>query len=241
MKDYFKARSGANAASLGFQDQEVVALRKMGYTGTLNDMRRDFYQRITGIDWLTEARIKSKNFSPVSYIKNYAGKANGDGDLSRLMFYGAGGVEFAPNGFVNEPVSAYAGAAAENDESVAYFEVTTTADAYVQFGFRFNLNEYGSREDVLKMLKSLKFRIKTYDATVKVWDGDSYDFENVKTVGAGMQFVELDVVDRLEDVIDENNEVFFYVRTNTKSDGVNPLRFEFDYVELVPTFFKNMI
>ncbi|MFC4022712.1 LamG-like jellyroll fold domain-containing protein [Oceanobacillus longus] len=43
------------------QDKEVFALRSMGFDGTLNDMRRAFYQKRTGISSLGDAIAANKN------------------------------------------------------------------------------------------------------------------------------------------------------------------------------------
>lgn len=53
--------NGVTIERLGRQDVEVIALRSLGYSGTLNDMRREFYEIRTGCSWLTEAISKNVN------------------------------------------------------------------------------------------------------------------------------------------------------------------------------------
>lgn len=232
---FWKTRGGSTSVQGG----KVSSLRKMGFTGSLNGMSRDFYRNITGIDDLTTAKSRAEGVADVSGVFNYVGKANGDGDASRLLKYGANANEMAPSGFTSEAVSGYAGVAADNG-TPGYYEVTTPSGAYVQFCFTLNLSQFGTRADLLKKVKSMKVRVKTHDATVKVWNPTEsrYDLAKVGTTAAAYSYVEIDLLDKLNDLIGSDNKVSVLVRTNSKTNGTTPLRLEVDYFEIAYSFFK---
>ncbi|MBY0098677.1 hypothetical protein [Mesobacillus maritimus] len=55
--------NGVDVSGLGRQDIEVKALRSLGFSGTLNDMRREFYQARRGDSFLSDAIAKNNQWN----------------------------------------------------------------------------------------------------------------------------------------------------------------------------------
>ncbi len=230
----------ANKPGVGYQDAEVIALRKMGYSGTLNDMRRAFYMDITGITDLTTAKARAKNLPDYSDVITFAGKARGDGDDTRIMKYGSYPELMNPDGFTSEVGGGYGGAAYPDDGSTAYWSINTPTGYKPQFCNYLSLNLYGTRDEVLKMMKSLKARVFTYNSEVYAFNNSISLWDKKTPAGASFEYVELELIDRLNDYVDSNNVVKIGVICKDAADGTNYATLEVDYFELIPTFFKSM-
>lgn len=232
---FWKSRGGSSFV----QDAKVRTLRKMGFKGTLNDMLRGFYRNLTGIDDLTTAQVRAENVPDKSGIINFVGKSNGDGNYGLIIRYGVNAAEMSRTAFTSEVNSGYLGVSTEGG-TIGFYETTNPSGAYVQFCFYMDLTPVGTREELLKKVKSMKVRVKTQNSTVKVWNPAKSAYDNAKAqqTGAGFKFVEIELLDNLNELLGDDNKIVFLVRTNAKTTGTAPLRLEVDYAEIAYTFFK---
>lgn len=240
---FWRVRAGN--PSLGKQDSEVQALRKMGYSGTLNDMRRAFYRDITGIDDLTTAKARAKAVPDLVGKINFVGKTLNDGNNTKIARFGASNVLLAPSAFTSEFGGGYARIATDDganltDSTIAYYDINTPAGFRPQLCLNLALNQYGNRATMLKTLKSLRVRVKTHECTVYVWNAAVSTWENATVIGSTWNYADIDVTNKLNEVIDNNNFVRILVVSNGVCNGVQSIRAKADYAEVVPTFFKSI-
>jgi hypothetical protein len=228
---FFQGRSGLSGAFN--RDHEVAALRKMGFTGTLSDMRQQFYYYVTGNPWLQDAKALSKGMTARTSNKSFTGKVKGDGDNTRLIYYGSNAAGFSnPTQFTNE-ASGYSSAAIK-DGTLLYFE--TTSPNFVGFLFKYGLGS--TKSDLQKNIKAISFVANTKNADVFVWNATKSLFVKINTAANAFTDLSSDVLGTIDECIDQNGTIQFLVQTTTKGDGVTARRLEIDFAQLNVDYFK---
>lgn len=219
----------AGAPSYGLQDDAVIALRKMGYNGSLGDMLFQYYTELTGGGSLMDAWAKLQQTQIRTETMDFIGKVRGDGDTSRQIYYGALGELAHPNG-LNEAGSAMAGCSYEDDGQLAYYSISTPAGYKAQLIYHLDLTQYGTKAELLKYIKTLEVYQNAPLA-------DIYVFDNVKGLwvkkinnGEGNKHT-MDLSDNLEDYIANNGEVYIGYLAPVEA-GTEQSRVEVDYFQL---------
>jgi len=240
--DFFKRRSGLS--NVFNRDHEIATLRKMGFKGTLSDMRQQFYYFVTGNPWLQDAKVKAKGMNEVSSKIDFVGKVKGDTDTTRFA-----GWTLHPNfptlaATFNEFMGGYTNAATDNGIPVSY-ETTGPTGQYICFVFDYDIGKYGSRDTILRNLKSMNMRIKTTESNLYVFNytNNSFDTELIASTtadGAQLEYIQLDTTSKAEQIISPTNKIRFLLRLKTMLNGTVSKKLQADYVEVNFSFFKSV-
>lgn len=224
-KEFWKAKAGS--PSYGLQDDAVIALRKMGYDGTVTDMLRSFYSELSGKSYLMEAWATVINRPDTLNEIDYVGKVRGDGDSTRQIYYGALGELAHPDG-LSEAGSAMAGVSYANDGNTAYYSITNPVGYKAQLIFHINLSDYGTKSELIKKVKKLE----VYQNTLLA---DTYFFNNTKGVwvkhidNSEAKTQTIDITQYMEDYVANTGEIYIGYLAPTATDGVTASRVEVDY------------
>lgn len=229
---FFRGRSGLSGVFN--RDHEVKALRNMGFTGTLSDMRQQFYYYVTGNPWLQDAKSISKGMAYVVLSKNFVGKVKGDGDNSRLVYYGTKATAFtSPTELTTEVGGGYVSVATK-DSSPMYY--STTAAQYVGFLFTFNVGR--TQAEAIKSIHSIIFNVNTKQADIFVWNVTKGQFVKINSAATDFTDLSNDVLGTINDCIETDGRIRFLVQTSTAGDGVVAKRLDIDYAALSIDYFK---
>jgi hypothetical protein len=229
---FFRGRSGLSGVFN--RDHEVAALRKMGFTGTLSDMRQQFYYYVTGNPWLQDAKALAKGITPRNGNKTFTGKIKGDGDNSRLVYYGTKATPFtSPTELATEVGGGYASVAAK-DSSPMYY--STTAAQYVGFLFTFNVGS--TQAEALKSIHSIIFNVNTKQSDVFIWNVAKGQFVKINSAATDFTDLSNDVLGTINDCIETDGRIRFLVQTSTAGDGIVAKRLDIDYAALSIDYFK---
>lgn len=223
-------KNKAGSPSYGIQDDAVIALRKMGFNGSVGDMLFQYYSEMTGKHSLMDSFAEFKRTPIRTESIDYVGKVRGDGDGVRQIYYGALNELSHPDG-LSEAGSAMAGVSIEDDGSTAYYSISTPTGYKAQLIFHLNLSHIGTKAELKKYIKSLKFYQNALSA-------DTFVFDNIKGIWtkvadnteANKQTI--DISHDLDSFLDANGEVYIGYLAPTVTDGVTNSRVEVDYFRL---------
>jgi hypothetical protein len=188
---------------------------------------------VTGNPWLQDAKALAKGITPRNGNKTFTGKIKGDGDNSRLVYFGSNAAGFSnPTQFATE-ASGYS-SAAKKDGTLLYFE--TTSPNYVGFLFKFGLGS--TKAELQKNIKSISVDVNTKNADVFIWNATKNLFVKINSAANAFTDLSNDVLGTIDECIDANGTIQFLVQTATKGDGVTAKRLEIDLVQLNVDYFK---